>query len=66
MFAAGFRGEKEPVRERLLDALRVLWIGKVAAFVNETLELDAANAERRVEKEAEVFEELKPFMLDIF
>jgi len=66
LFAASFRKEKGSIRERLLDALRILWIGKVAAFVNETLELDAARAERRVEEEAKVFEELKPFMLDIF
>jgi hypothetical protein len=66
LFAASFRKEKEPIRERLLDALRILWIGKVATFVSETLEFDATRAERLVEEEARLFEELKPFMLDIF
>jgi glycosyltransferase involved in cell wall biosynthesis len=66
LFAARFREEETPLRERLLDALRILWIGKLATYVRETLELDAAEAEKRVDEEARVFEELKPFMLDVF
>ncbi len=66
LFAAAFRKEKAPLRERLLDALRILWIGKLATYVGETSGLDAAEAEKRVDEEARVFEELKPFVLDVF
>lgn len=65
-FLAGFKREAKSRREKLLDALRILWIGKVATFVKETLELDTAEAEKEIEEQARVFEELKPYLLDIF
>ncbi|MFP3984861.1 MAG: glycosyltransferase [Candidatus Bathyarchaeia archaeon] len=65
-FVAGFKNREILEKERLLDALRTLWIGKVAAFVNETLELDTAETEKLLDKEVEAFRRLKPFLLDLF
>ena len=66
-FVAAFKKESD-VKERnnLLEALRILWMGKVAGFILETTELDAKEAEEEIEKEADVFEELKPYLLDIY
>ncbi len=66
-FATAFKKETN-VKERnnLLEALRILWIGKVASFILETIEFDAREAEEKIEEEADVFEELKPYMLEIY
>lgn len=42
-------------RLQVLEAMRVLWVGKVASFVKETWRLGAKETERRVRDEAEVF-----------
>lgn len=65
-FVAGFKKWPHSQKERLLDALRILWVGKVAAFVHETLQLDALEAERKIEEELEAFERMKPYLLSIF
>lgn len=66
-FAAGFGREKQlEKKKRLLEALRILWLGKVSAFVKETLELDTLEAEERVEEEVRTFERLKPLLLELF
>jgi glycosyltransferase involved in cell wall biosynthesis len=59
-FIDGFKREEQTKREKLLDALRILWIGKVATFVKETLELDTTEAEKTIEEEVRTFEKLKP------
>ena len=65
-FAGAFRREEDnEARGGLLDALRVLWAGRVASFILETLELSSAEAEKKIQGEARVFEDLKPFLLDI-
>ena len=66
-FSAAFKKETN-VKERnhLLEALRILWMGKVASFILETIEFDAREAEEEIEEEADVFEELKPYLLDIY
>lgn len=66
-FATAFKKETN-VKERnnLLEALRILWIGKVASFILETIEFDARETEEKIEEEADVFEELKPYMLEIY
>ncbi len=65
-FVAGFKNKEQLKREKLLDALRILWIGKVAIFIKETLELDTMKAEKKIEEEVRVFEGLKSYLLDIF
>jgi hypothetical protein len=65
-FAAGFRQRPQSQAEPLLDALRVLWIAKIAAFVNDTLELNTLKAERKIEEELRAFEKMKPYLLSNF
>lgn len=66
LFIAGFKRAKAAEREGLLEALRILWIGKVATFIKETLIMDAKEAEEKVKEEAKVFAELRHFLLDLF
>ena len=64
-FAAAFRKEKNSRRQNnLLEALRNLWRGKLTSFISETTGFNMEEAERKIEKEADVFEELKPCLLD--
>jgi len=65
-FVASFKSGDQPRRENLLDALRILWIGKVMTFARETLEVDTWKAEKKIEEEVRVFEGLKPYLLDIW
>jgi glycosyltransferase involved in cell wall biosynthesis len=65
-FAAGFRQWPCPQTESLLDALRILWIGKIAAFVSETWELNTLEAESKIEEQLKTFEENKPYLLSIY
>jgi glucosylglycerate synthase len=55
---------KRPVNDRgkLIDALRVLWIGRVAAFLKETWDESREQAESRIVEEAKVFREMKHFL----
>jgi glycosyltransferase involved in cell wall biosynthesis len=63
-FVASFKNEKQFTRENLLEALRILWIGKVAVFLKETLEVDTFEAEKKIEEEVKAFENMKPFLID--
>jgi len=66
-FAGGFRKkETEKDRRRILDALRFLWIGKVASFALETQEMDSEEAEEKIQEEGRVFEESKPYLLNVY
>jgi len=66
-FAAAFKKETTVKEQRnFLEALRVLWMGKLASFVRESVEFDAREAEEEVEKEAGIFEELKPYLLEMY
>jgi len=65
-FVVSFKSGDQPRRENLLDALRILWIGKVMTFARETLEIDTWKAEEKIEEEVRVFEGLKPYLLDIW
>jgi len=66
-FAAAFKKETNvKKRNNLLGALRILWMGKVASFILETIEFDATEAEEKLDEEADVFEELKPYLLEIY
>jgi len=66
-FAAAFKQETDPKkRNNLLEALRILWTGKLASFIFETLEFDAEEAEKEIEKGADVFEETKPYLLELY
>jgi glycosyltransferase involved in cell wall biosynthesis len=57
---------KTPVdqRENLINALRVLWIGRVGAFIKETMAETREQAEERVLQEARVFRKQKDYLID--
>jgi len=55
-FIARFHQDSLEKRTHLIDSLRILWIGRVAAFMKETWNLDRDASEKRVIEEARVFE----------
>ena len=61
-FVAAFHRERKEPRAALflLDALRILWIGRVAAFMKDTWSLERDQAEEKIREEARVFAKLKP------
>jgi glucosylglycerate synthase len=63
-FIAAFH--KSPITERgkLIDALRVLWIGRVAAFLKETWAQSREEAELKIIEEAKAFKENKTYLLE--
>ena len=63
-FIAEFHKTPTFYRERLIDALRVLWIGRVAAFLKETWEISRQECEEKIIEEAKVFEKLKPYLIE--
>jgi glycosyltransferase involved in cell wall biosynthesis len=66
-FAAAFKNDMDfKKRKALLEALRILWIGKFASFVLETVNDDTTEAEARIEEECVVFEKFKPYLLSVY
>jgi glucosylglycerate synthase len=63
-FIAEFHKTPTFFRERLIDALRVLWIGRVAAFLKETWEISREECEEKIVEEAKVFEKLKSYLIE--
>jgi glucosylglycerate synthase len=63
-FIAEFHKSPVNVRGKLIDALRVLWIGRVAAFLKETWDESREQAESRIVEEAKVFREMKHFLIN--
>ena len=63
-FIAEFHKTPTFFRERLIDALRVLWIGRVAVFLKETWEKSREECEEKIVEEAKTFEKLKPYLID--
>jgi len=65
-FIAEFHKNPEYGRDKLIDALRVLWIGRVGVFLKETWNLDRDECEGLIFKEAQAFQELKPYFIQKF
>jgi glycosyltransferase involved in cell wall biosynthesis len=57
---------KNPIygRAKLIDALRVLWVGRVAAFLKDTADDDCVKAEEKIVSEAEMFGKLKDYFIE--
>lgn len=62
-FIAEFHKQKANGREKLIDALRILWIGRVAVFLKDTWELSREECEQQIMQETKVFEKLKPYLI---
>jgi glucosylglycerate synthase len=63
-FIAEFHKNPAFGKDKLIDALRVLWIGRVAVFLKETWEKSREEAESRITEEAKIFEKLKHYLID--
>jgi glycosyltransferase involved in cell wall biosynthesis len=56
-FAKEYKKPKDSAQKRvLLDALRVLWNGRIISFIKETRQMDTSKAEIIIQKQAEIFE----------
>ncbi len=53
-------------RSTLLKSIAPLYLGRVASFVIETADMGAAQVEQRIEKLCLTFEDLKPYLIDIW
>ena len=63
-FIAEFHKTPTFFRERLIDALRVLWIGRVAVFLKETWEMSREECEEKIGEEVDAFKKLKPYLIE--
>jgi hypothetical protein len=64
-FAATFHRWKKD-RKNLIDLMRPLYYARIASFINRTKEMTTAQAEKIIEEQAKVFEELKPYLLEVW
>lgn len=62
--ACAYRRFTAQERERLLDSLVPLYMGKVVAFVKRTERLSVQQAEDYVEQTCAIFEESKPYLVE--
>jgi len=62
-FLAEFHKTPVDGRENLINAMRVLWIGRVGAFIKQTMAETREQTEARVRQEAGVFRQQKPYLL---
>ena len=53
-------------RMKLLGIMTPLYLGRVASFINRTLEMTSIEAEAVVEEQALVFEDLKPYLVEVW
>lgn len=53
-------------RRRLVDIITPIYFGRVGAYCQEVANLDSEEAEKVVEKQAKVFEKLKPYLKEKF
>jgi hypothetical protein len=60
-FVAEFHKNPSYGKDTLIDALRVLWIGRVGVFLKETAELTREESESKITEEAKVFQDLKGY-----
>ncbi len=63
-FIAEFHKNPSYGKDQLIDALRVLWIGRIAAYLKETWTESEEESETKVVEEAKTFEKLKPYLID--
>ncbi len=64
-FAATFHRWKKD-RKNLIDIMRPLYYARVASFINRTKKMTTAQAEEIIEEQAMVFEQLKPYLLEVW
>lgn len=66
-FAALYKHlETDADKERLIDALKTLWIGRFASYAMETKDMDINEAENVIQKQANVFEAQLHYLKSIY
>ena len=63
--AATFHQWKDD-RTQLVNLVTPLYLGQVASFINQTKKMNSAHAEEVVEQQAEVFEQYKDYLIQIW
>jgi len=53
-------------RTQLVNLVTPLYLGRVASFINQTKKMNSAEAEEVVEKQAQVFEDQKDYLIQIW
>ncbi|NLE04164.1 MAG: glycosyltransferase [Crenarchaeota archaeon] len=66
LFIVKYHKTSKEERIHLIDALRVLWIGRVAVFMKETWDYDRDEAERVLLKDVQAFKKLKNFFIESY
>jgi glycosyltransferase involved in cell wall biosynthesis len=64
-FAAIFHRWKKD-KKNLIDFMRPLYYARVASFINRTKDMTTAQAEDLIEEQAKVFEDFKPYLLEVW
>jgi glycosyltransferase involved in cell wall biosynthesis len=65
-FIAAFHKTEPAARHVLVDALQVLWTGRLAAFIHETQLISPVETEERILEQARVFIQMKPYLASIY
>ncbi|MEM0054339.1 MAG: glycosyltransferase [Nitrososphaeria archaeon] len=65
-FLRYYRYCSKNLKEEILETYKICWLGRVATFVKETLDMQDEEAEEKVNKEALNFMKLKPYLLSIW
>jgi glucosylglycerate synthase len=65
-FIAEYHKKPPNEKAKLIDALRVLWIGRVAVFLKDTWTETRIEAEEKISQEARVFEKTKDYFFEKF
>ncbi|RLI58892.1 MAG: glycosyl transferase family 2 [Candidatus Asgardarchaeum californiense] len=66
-YASAWKNQKtESEKYLLIDTLKTLWIGRFVAYANEVEKMDMNDAERVIQKQAELFEEKFDYLRSIY
>lgn len=66
-YAAAFKKAKgEPDKYLLLDSLKTLWIGRFVSYAVQTQDMDINEAEKILQKQAEIFEEKINYLISVY
>jgi hypothetical protein len=64
--AIAYRGAEASQKDKILDSLLPLYLGKVLSFVKKTERMSQQQAEEYIENECTIFEENKPYIVKIW
>lgn len=66
-FASAYKSTNGIVQKnRLVDTLKTLWIGRFVSFALETKDMDVNEAEKVIQKQAEIFEQKLDYLRGIY